>query len=168
MKTVREKRIDSDQTSRKKQTPTMTTILKDEPAPALVNITEDPEDRNVFSLIQAVRAGVHFNLFQEFAAKVPFSQTEWSQYLHLSEKTLQRYKKEESTFDPLQSERILEIIQLFEKGEAVFGDKENFNTWLNTSNVALGNVKPKDLLDSSFGINLLQDELIRIEYGVFA
>ncbi|QMU28062.1 type II RES/Xre toxin-antitoxin system antitoxin [Adhaeribacter radiodurans] len=168
MKTTGEKKLASDQVSRKKRTTNVTTLLKEEPVSGLFHSEEEKEEQNIFSLIQAVRAGVHFNLFQEFAADVPFSQAEWSQFLHLSEKTLQRYKKEESTFDPLQSERILEIIHLFKKGITVFGDKENFNTWLTTSNVALGNIKPKDLLDSSFGIHLLQDELIRIEFGVFA
>jgi len=57
---------------------------------------------------------------------------------------------------------------LVRKGEEVFGDKSKFDAWLNATNVSLGNVVPKNLLDSSFGINLLKDELIRIEYGVFA
>ncbi|PSR53494.1 hypothetical protein AHMF7605_08130 [Adhaeribacter arboris] len=168
MKATREKRPASDPASRKKRATNVTTLLKEEPVPALSNSVDEKDGKNVFYLIKAVRAGVHFNLFQDFAAEVSFSQAEWSQYLHLSEKTLQRYKKEKSTFDPLQSERILEIMQLFKKGIAVFGDKNHFNTWLNTSNIVLGNGKPKDLLDSSFGIQLLQDELIRIEYGVFA
>lgn len=57
---------------------------------------------------------------------------------------------------------------LFKQGEKVFGQKEKFNTWLNAESVALGNVKPKDLLDSSFGISLLKDELIEIEHRVLA
>lgn len=135
-------------------------------APA--NLIEVAAGKNVFSLIQTVRAGVTFDLFREFATETPFSPAEWSHYLHLSGRTMQRYKKEGGTFDPLQSEKILEIMLLIKKGTAVFGDKANFNAWLDATNVALGNVKPKDLLDSSFGINLLQDELTRIEYGVFA
>jgi uncharacterized protein (DUF2384 family) len=50
----------------------------------------------------------------------------------------------------------------------VFGDKERFNVWLNATNIALGNVKPKDLLDNTFGISLLKDELGRIEHGILA
>jgi len=126
------------------------------------------EPQNVYSLIQTVRAGVDFAVFAAFATEAPFSPAEWSAYLHLSGRTMQRYKKEGGTFDPLQSEKILEIMLLIKKGTAVFGDRENFNAWLNAMNVALGHVKPKDLLDSSFGINLLQEELTRIEYGVLA
>jgi len=128
----------------------------------------DTTDIDVYALIQTVRDGLSYGIFQEWAASMPFSPAEWSAFLHLSERTLQRYKKEEATFDAPQSEKVLEIRLLFNRGTAVFEDKDNFATWLNASNVALGHVKPKDLLDSSFGINLLQDELTRIEQGVLA
>ncbi|NEN24917.1 DUF2384 domain-containing protein, partial [Cryomorpha ignava] len=40
--------------------------------------------------------------------------------------------------------------------------------WLDSNIVALGGIKPKTLLDSSFGISILNQELIRIEHGVLA
>ena len=126
------------------------------------------DDKDVLSIIDAVRQGVKFNAFFNFANKGPFSINEWSAFLHLSERTMQRYKREKKTFDSLQSEKILEIALLYRKGTEVFGTGEKFNNWLTNDNVALGGVKPKDLFDSSFGINLLKDELGRIEYGVLA
>jgi putative toxin-antitoxin system antitoxin component (TIGR02293 family) len=57
---------------------------------------------------------------------------------------------------------------LYYYGIEVFGGQERFNTWLTTKNTALGGIKPKDLLDSSFGIQMLKDELTRIEHGVLA
>jgi len=57
---------------------------------------------------------------------------------------------------------------LLEKGAEVFGNEPKFDLWLNTENLALGNIKPKSLFDSTFGINLLIDELTRIEHGVLA
>ena len=45
---------------------------------------------------------------------------------------------------------------------------ERLNAWLETPNVALGSNKPKDLLDSNFGTQLVNDELDRIEHGIFA
>ncbi len=53
-------------------------------------------------------------------------------------------------------------------GIEVFGKQDNFNVWLNTKNIALGGIKPKELLDSSFGIQILKDELTRIEQGILA
>lgn len=87
-------------------------------------------------------------------------------FLHLSERTLQRYEKENKAFVAPQAERILAIALLYKKGVSVFGSKEAFNAWLQLDNLALGQVKPISLLDSSFGISLLHDELGKIEYGI--
>jgi putative toxin-antitoxin system antitoxin component (TIGR02293 family) len=81
---------------------------------------------------------------------------------------MQRYKNEKKTFDPIYSDKILQIAILYRTGNEVFGDKANFDTWLETKNVALGGVKPKELLDNTFGISLVRDELGRIENGVLA
>lgn len=126
------------------------------------------DDQNILSLISLVRKGIKFPVFVNFMEKSPFDLAEWSGFLHVSERTMQRYKKEERTFDALQSEKILEIALLYKKGIEVFGDKEKFNSWLHTKNLALGKIKPKELFDSSFGISLLKDELTRIEHGILA
>ncbi|WP_217452298.1 antitoxin Xre/MbcA/ParS toxin-binding domain-containing protein [Mucilaginibacter humi] len=39
---------------------------------------------------------------------------------------------------------------------------------MDTVSIPLGNVKPKDLLDTAFGINSIYDELGRIEHGILA
>lgn len=126
------------------------------------------DDRGVLSLIDMIRQGIQFSQFFAFASKSPFSLSEWSGFLHLSERTMQRYKQEKKTFDALQSEKIIEITLLYKKGVEVFGNESYFNRWLETDNIALGNNQPKKFFDSSFGINLLKDELTRIEHGVLA
>jgi len=119
-------------------------------------------------LVNIVRDGVAFPYFTKLSTRLHLSFEEWSSYLHLSERTIQRYKKEEKTFDPIYSERIIQIELLYKRGAEVFGDESNFNTWMESNIVALGNIKPKELLDTSFGINALMDELTRIEHGVLA
>ncbi len=126
------------------------------------------DDSNIMSYIDFIRVGVKFKSFIAFANQSPFTLNEWSTYLHLSERTMQRYQKEERKFDAIQSEKILEIVLIYKKGIDVFGNAEKFNSWLETENLALGKNKPKSFLDSSFGINLLKDELTRIEYGILA
>lgn len=126
------------------------------------------ENRNRSVLMYLVRDGIEFDSFQTIASKFPFTSEEWSQFLHLSERTLQRYKKEDKHFESLQSEKIIQISLLYQRGVEIFGDKDNFNSWLATKSVALGNVMPKELLDNAFGIALLEEELTRIEHGVLA
>jgi putative toxin-antitoxin system antitoxin component (TIGR02293 family) len=139
------------------------------------NLLEDPaasygalDDSHLMSFIDAIRKGFSFNSFLRFSQTIPFTMQDWSSFLHLSERTLQRYEKEKKKFDPMQSERILEIAILFKKGASVFGSNEKFNLWLETESLALGRIKPKTLLDNSFGIRLIKDELTRIEHGVLA
>jgi putative toxin-antitoxin system antitoxin component (TIGR02293 family) len=126
------------------------------------------DDKRAISLMEMVRHGIEFETFDKFVNKSPFSINEWSSYLHLSERTMQRYKNENRRFEALQSEKIIEIALLYNKGIEVFGETERFNAWIETENLALGKIKPKSLLDNSFGINLIFDELVRIEYGVLA
>jgi putative toxin-antitoxin system antitoxin component (TIGR02293 family) len=126
------------------------------------------DDKDIYSLIEMVRQGIKFSSFTNLVGKSPFNLSEWSDFLHLSERTMQRYKKEKTTFGNIHSEKILQLTLLFKYGTEVFGDKEHFNTWLETDNVALGKIKPKALLDSSFGIDMIKDELNRIEQGVLA
>ncbi len=125
-------------------------------------------DRDVFRLIDAIRAGIHFPVFASIAKQSSFSLYEWSGFLHLSERTMQRYQKENKTFDPLSSEKILEILLLTRLGVEVFGNSEKFTSWLETNNLVLGSKKPKEFLDNTFGIGLLKDELNRIAHGILA
>jgi putative toxin-antitoxin system antitoxin component (TIGR02293 family) len=124
------------------------------------------DDRDIIFLMEAVRRGIKYAFFVNIAKGCPFSLNEWSNFLHLSERSMQRYKKEKRTFDSLQSEKILQIAILYRMGIDVFGNEEKFNSWLLTDNLALGKIKPKELLDNTFGISMLHDELIRIEHGV--
>ena len=126
------------------------------------------DDKDIYRLIDMVRQGIKFSSFTNLVGKSPFSINEWSNFLHLSERTMQRYKKEKATFGNIHSEKILQLTLLFKLGAEVFDNKEQFNVWLETDNVALGKIKPKELLDNSFGIDMIKDELLRIEHGVLA
>ncbi len=118
-------------------------------------------------LVTLVREGVQFSVFSKLLKRISFSVQEWSSFLHLSERTMQRYQKENKTFDISSSEKIIQITILYEFGVSVFGNKENFDSWLITKNVALGS-KPIELLDTVFGIEIINNELIKIEHGIFA
>jgi putative toxin-antitoxin system antitoxin component (TIGR02293 family) len=107
-------------------------------------------------------------MFRQFVDENQFNVSEWAQFLHISERTIQRLSKENRSFDMHQSERIIQIMILHHLGVEVFGSSEKFNTWMRTENPALGKIMPKQLLDSAFGIDMVKDELLRIEHGVLA
>jgi putative toxin-antitoxin system antitoxin component (TIGR02293 family) len=126
------------------------------------------DDKNVLAIIDVVRTGIPFNEFEKIVDNVPFSLAEWASYLQLSERTIQRNQKEKKPFQPIQSERIVDLVMLYEYGVEVFGDQGNFNIWLNSKSIALGGRTPKELLDTKFGVGMVKDELGRIEHGVLA
>lgn len=126
------------------------------------------DDKNMLNIIDAVRSGIAYKDFLKLVQETPFSMSEWAFYLQLSERTLQRNQKEKKPFQPVQSEKIVELSMLYQYGVEVFGDKNNFDTWLITKSVALGGRAPKELLDTKFGISMVKDALTRIEHGVFA
>ena len=73
-------------------------------------------DTDVLSLINTVRKGVNYTLFFTVYEKSSINIHEWSNILHVSERTMQRYKKESINFEPLQSEKILQVAFIIEKG----------------------------------------------------
>ncbi len=126
------------------------------------------DDSSIYALIEKVKNGLSFKAFSQIAKLNPFKFSEWASFLHLSDRTMQRYQKENKTFDSIYTEKIFEVSILTKYGVEVLGSLENYNTWLNTPNIPLGNIIPKSLLDNTFGIQALKDELGRIEHGVFA
>lgn len=134
-----------------------------------MNITYQSLDNNeIFKLIETTRNGVKYDTFDKFSEQFPLNYSDWSRILHVSERTIQRYKKEKKKFDSLHSEKLLMIMLLFQKGIEVFGNSSKFITWIDSKNIAMGGVKPKNLLDNTFGINMIKDELIKIEHGILA
>lgn len=128
-----------------------------------ISMVEEP-----VAMLSLSRKGVSFDVFQSLADRLNYTIKQWSKYLHITERTIQRYKKENKPFEPMQSERIIKIGVLHSRGAAIFGSEESFESWMRSQSVALGSIQPIELLDSGFGIEMLMDELGRIEHGVLA
>ena len=69
---------------------------------------------------------------------------------------------------PASGELMLKILSLFKKGEKIFGNAEEFQKWIERPAYGLGFKVPKELMQTTAGIDLVMDELIRIEYGDLA
>lgn len=86
----------------------------------------------------------------------------------LSVKTLTRYQSDNKKLSPRVGETALKFINLLNKGVEIFGEIVSFRNWLNKPAYGLGNKIPLDLLNTNTGIDLIEEELIRIEYGALA
>ncbi len=65
------------------------------------------------------------------------------------------------------SDKVLQLSKLLEYGESVFGEKEKVRLWFKMPSIVFENSRPIELIGSLSGMNLINEELIRIEHGVF-
>jgi putative toxin-antitoxin system antitoxin component (TIGR02293 family) len=61
----------------------------------------------------------------------------------------------------------LERLNVLDRATSVFGDRDKAIIWLNSPCFALGNQVPKQLIDSTAGMELVLDTLGHIEQGIF-
>lgn len=120
-----------------------------------------------FDLVRLTRKGIPRSAIDALAKSLHLSISELTKYLHISERTLQRYSPDKSLSTEL-SDHVLQIAKVYAKSLDVFEDPETTSSWLKQPNIALGNIAPIEYLDTSSGIEIVLDELTRIEYGVFS
>ncbi|RIV23486.1 DUF2384 domain-containing protein [Fibrisoma montanum] len=118
----------------------------------------------VFSALKGVPATTFF----EVADLTGYRREQLAEVFDTSLKTFQRYEREQKRLNPQDSEKALKIMALFQKGPEVFGSMDAFRRWMDKPAYGLGNQVPFDLLHTSGGIDLIMDELVRIEYGDLA
>jgi putative toxin-antitoxin system antitoxin component (TIGR02293 family) len=123
---------------------------------------------NEFTMVNQAQNGVDASAFFDILKISDLSKEELSSLLDLSFKTIQRYEKDGKKLNALNSEQLIKMIALYQKAEEVFGSVESFNRWLRKPAAGLGNQKPLPFMQTPGGIDLIREELIRIEYGAFA
>lgn len=123
---------------------------------------------NQFSLVNKAQLGLPASAFFDLLKITKFTNKELSGLLNVSFKTIQRYEKENKSLSAQHSEQLLKIIALYQKAEEVFGSIESFNQWLRKPAPGLGGHKPFSLMHTSGGIDLVYEEMIRIEFGALA
>ena len=106
--------------------------------------------------------------FEVLNQKLSFTQPEWAAILHISDRTLQRYLKEGKPFEGLHAEHLYQIDALADIGVSVFESGASFEEWLRAPKYILGKEIGFEALQSFGGVQLIADELGRMEYGVYS
>ena len=109
-----------------------------------------------------------YNEFKKIADKVPFTQTEWASILHVSERTLQRYAKNNGSFAPINADRALQIAQVINEGKITFGKTDLFYQWLKQKPLMLEGGLSLESLTTTHGIQMVLTQLGRIQHGILA
>jgi putative toxin-antitoxin system antitoxin component (TIGR02293 family) len=118
-------------------------------------------------LVDLSRNGVRKSSLRSLSDYLGITMEALSGILHTSHRNIQR-KDDNELLDVYKSEQAIEIAQVISKCLDIFGTKENMQQWLSSSVIALGGKKPIDLLDTSFGIRMINTVLSRLEHGVYS
>ena len=125
-----------------------------------------PTPVRVMDLIGLIRAGVPGGTIKAVAEKLDITLNELYSLLHVTPRTAQRLINTEK-LDPDMSDRIVQLMKVHDRCMEVFESREKMIRWLKTPNYALGDNTPLSLLDTTDGIELVENSLTKIEYGVF-
>ena len=109
-----------------------------------------------------------YSELKKIADKVPFTQAEWAAILHVSERTLQRYAKNNGVFAPINAERALQIAAVIKEGIITFGNATLFYSWIKRKPYMLEGNLSFESLTSIDGIQKVLTQLGRIQHGIFA
>lgn len=117
-----------------------------------------------YNIAASARKGISTSLFYDLADVIKMSEKTLAQIIHISPRTISNYKADKKSLDPVQSEHLLKLVSLYEKGEELFGNIDEFNYWLQKPFVHIQD-KPADWLVTPGGVTLVMDELVKLAHG---
>jgi putative toxin-antitoxin system antitoxin component (TIGR02293 family) len=120
--------------------------------------------KNRMDLVQFSNKGVSRQMIVQLGKYLHLSLKQIAALLPVSERTIQR----NTSFNQAISDQILCIAEVAVKGTQVFESQNKFIQWLNTPAHALSNYTPLSLLNSKIGMDLVVDEIGRIEHGIYS
>lgn len=116
------------------------------------------------SLVFAAHKGVTANIFDD-VVKLYGNHHYLAEIVDLNLKTIHKYQSQNINLSPARSELLLKLIALYKKGVTVFGNQKSFLNWLSKPAYGIDNYKPFEVIKTSDGIGLVEEELDRIQYG---
>ena len=137
-------------------------LTKFSPSWVVVNVKDTPAFQ--MELIGRIRKGVKKADWKELLRYTNSTEKEFEYILPVSISSMQK----KTVYGKETSERIYELARLFGIGFEVFDSKDDFKKWLMTPSRTLGNKIPFELLDSSFGFEMVENEITRIQYNVYS
>jgi putative toxin-antitoxin system antitoxin component (TIGR02293 family) len=121
------------------------------------------------SIVRGANQGVSSMIFTELVEISGINRNFLAEEVFdVSLKTMLRYQKERKKLNPRNSEIALKLLKLLNKGMEIFGTIDTFISWLNKPAFGLGEQIPIKFMNTNTGIDLIEEELIRIEFGALA
>lgn len=96
-----------------------------------------------------------------------FKQKDVAEFLDVNESTVSRWRTKDSDIGSLRTKNVIDVDEIIAKGVRIFGSEESFKEWLNTSNYALGDQKPIELLKNPYGVEMVEEAIDGLSWGAY-
>ncbi len=123
--------------------------------------------KSELELHDLIKKGIRKKAVDEVARFFGYDHQALSQLLSIPASSL-AFKERDTSFDRKTSEHLIKLATLITRGKEVFEDEGEFILWLHTRIGAFRGRKPVELMETLTGIEMVLDELGRIEHGVFS
>ncbi len=131
-----------------------------------------PNQAEAFRRIRQAHAGLPIQAVRELMTLLELTNAETARLLALPLRTLTRHLRQAEplalALAPDEAERVLLLRELSARGAAIFADQGKFNRWLRRPLPVLENQAPLTLLDTATGLQLVEQVLGRLAYGVYS
>lgn len=124
-------------------------------------------EKEDYKAIKDIRKGLPTSSFGHLVRSLHTTENYLLPIIGISDRTLQRRRKEKKPFDPVESDRLYRLAKVYARAIEVFEDEAVALDWLKSKNRALGDV-PLMLLDTEAGTDMVERILTRIEHGVYS
>ena len=118
-----------------------------------------------FQVVYQVGQGIHVNQFDQLLEKSGLQKQVLAALLGMDPRTIDNYRKQGRSFAALEGELLLKLGSLFDLGIDTFESKDAFRAWLSLPAFALNHKRPMDFLNTSTGVDLVGQALLRIVHG---
>src|SRR5687767_9878333 len=105
-------------------------------------------------LIASAKAGILPQAITDLMKLSGRSLEQLAPLLYVTPRTIRNYINENKLLPVPQSEQLLKLYALYDKGIEAFGNPETFNSWLGKNSFRLNNETPESLLMTSTGTGL--------------
>ena len=128
---------------------------------------KDKKTHSPYDMLDIIQGGIGARAIGVLEKNLDIKPIQMARILGVSTKTLERYKADpRKKLNPAVSERIVRIAALKERALEVFDEDAKANGWLRSPSIALGWRAPIDIMPFNLGIDLVMNELGRIEHGI--
>lgn len=121
------------------------------------------------AFVENIRQGLRPSSLERIKKSLLLSDSDLAEIMGISSKSISRMRQKKSQrLSPIASDRLYRLAYIFTLTCESVGDQDLARDWLKTPQLALGNRRPLDLLQTEPGSREIEKLLGRIQYGVLS